>query len=264
MDGAFAVTLNDTDNGHLVFEDGRTGTKWFMPGDKVYITGVPDEQEFSLVGLSANAVTQDKNGNKMLENIELDRFYDLMGSFVMPETDVTVRSLFWVPEVTDETLDILNVKPKQDIFGDVSSVKDYIYEHIDTKYAKPDGSFIWSDFIQSKHTFADRSCIGDELTFDAMFDTDESRGNTDGNLAMLYQNEMMLPLWDVDPSSKYYVTWLSNYHLADNWSVHDPVFTRNNIQGDVVDGCHFDQETGLIIPRPVCFCYRAMLFAYSL
>ena len=250
VDGAFAVTLNDTDNGHLVFEDGRTGTKWFMPGDKVYITGVPDSDSYSLVSLSANAVTQDENGNKVLENIGLDRFYDLMGSFVMPETDVTVRSLFWVPEVTDETLDILNVKPKQDVFGDASSAKDYIYEHIDTKYAKPDGSFIWSDFIQSKHTFADRSCIGDELTFDAMFDTDESGGNTDGDLAMLYQNEMMLPLWDVDPSSKYYVAWLSNYHLADNWSVHDPVFTRNNIQGDVVDGCHFDQETGLAyIPK---------------
>ncbi len=205
VDGAFAVTLNDTDNGHLVFEDGRIGTKWFMPGDKVYITGVPEDEEFSLVGLSVNAVTEAEDGSKTVEVVDVNMFYDLMGSFDMPSADVKVQSLFWYPEVTDSNLKVVDVQPDGDDFFNASTVKDYILANVDSEYATPDDSFVWSDFVQAKYTYADRSRIGDELTFDAMFDTDGMGDNPDGNLAFLYQNEMLLPLWDVDASSPYYV-----------------------------------------------------------
>ena len=245
VDGAFAVTLNDTDNGHLVFEDGRTGTKWFMPGDKVYITGVPEDDSYSLVSLSA--VRADSEVAVEVEDpdkyIEVDSFYDLMGSFEMPAFDVSVSSLFHTPFVSDDNLKVSEIEQDKGVFGDVADTKAYIESNIDESYIVPDGSFIWSEFMNVKYTFADSDIADGAATIDGVFETA-------GVDAVTYQRQYVHPLFDMNPDSEYYVSWISNYHMADGWSVTDSIFTRDNLFADVLDGCYFDADTGLVyIPK---------------
>ncbi len=52
-----------------MFEDGRTGTKYFKPGDKVYVTGVPENDTYSLVSLSVNARHRGQNGENDIVEI---------------------------------------------------------------------------------------------------------------------------------------------------------------------------------------------------
>ena len=175
VDGAFAVTLNDTDNGHLVFEDGRTGTKWFMPGDKVYITGVPDDETFSLVGLSANkqdvsfdeayAVDTAPDGRDVMVpddeyGVEIDRFYGLSGVFEMPDYNVGVTSVFSRPFLTADSVSTIPVEASGERY-----VKEYVLDNLDNTYVNKDGSFAWVDTVNVVYTFADGTLFGGNHTF---------------------------------------------------------------------------------------------------
>lgn len=260
VEGAFAVTLNDTDNGHLVFEDGRTGTKWFMPGDKVYITGVPEEPEFSLVGLSANKqdVSLDEaydvdtapDGRDVMVpddeyGVEIDRFYGLSGVFEMPDYNVGVTSVFSRPFLTADSVSTIPVEA-----GGERYVKEYVLDNLDNTYVNKDGSFAWVDTVNVVYTFADGTLFGGNHTFEDLYGDGSV---ADASYPVVYQTDMEHPLWDVDSDSDYYVSYVSNYHSLDGWDITDTAFARDNIFGEVLDGCHFDAETGLLyVPKTLC------------
>ena len=260
VDGAFAVTLNDTDNGYLVFEDGRTGTKWFMPGDKVYITGVPDSDEFSLVGLSANkqdvsfdevyAIDTAPDGRDVMVpddeyGVEIDRFYGLSGVFEMPDYNVDVMSVFSRPFLTADSVSTIPVEA-----GGERYVKEYVLDNLDNTYVNKDGSFDWVDTVNVVYTFADGTLFGGNHTFEDLYGDGSV---ADASYPVVYQTDMEHPLWDVDSDSDYYVSYISNYHSLDGWAITDTAFARDNIFGEVLDGCHFDAETGLLyVPKTLC------------
>lgn len=241
VDGAFAVTLNDTDNGHLVFEDGRTGTKWFMPGDKVYITGVPDSDEFSLVGLSVSSVVDENNSES--HRVKTDIVDGFVGMFRMQEFSVNVDAHFGLSELDSSYLPVAEVDESES----VDSLKDYILDNIDSEYVTPDGSFVLSHIMYGKYSFADGSMVGQNATIDGIYGTD---GMGDDDFSIFYQQEGQHPLWDIDADSEYYVGWLYNPYLMKNWKVTDRIFARDNVLGEVVDGCYLDYSTGLVyIPK---------------
>lgn len=241
VEGAFSVTLDETEGGRLVFEDGRQGTKWFMPGDKVYITGVPEVEGYSMVAMtvSKSPVSENDEGT----SVEVDSFYNLMGSFEMPAFDVNASALFWRPYVSDENLEVAETSDDTNVFGDVQTARDYIEANLDPSYVTSDGSFVFSEYMRMKYTFADTELAGGVRSMDEVY-ANESID------AILYQRENEMPVFDLNPESDYYVSWVSNYHADDVWSVTDSVFTRDDVSGTVVDGCHFDEATGLVyIPK---------------
>ena len=241
VDGAFAVTLNDTDNGHLVFEDGRTGTKWFMPGDKVYITGVPEDEEFSLVGLSVSSDVDENNFKSQL--VKTDIVDGFVGMFRMQEFSVNVDAYFGLSELDSSYLPVAEVDESES----VDSLKDYILDNIDSEYVTPDGSFVLSHIMYGKYSFVDGSMVGQNATIDGIYGTD---GMGDDDFSIFYQQEGQHPLWDIDADSEYYVGWLYNPYLMENWKVTDRIFARDNVLGEVVDGCYLDYSTGLVyIPK---------------
>lgn len=241
VDGAFAVTLNDTDNGHLVFEDGRTGTKWFMPGDKVYITGVPEDDSYSLVGLSVSSDVDENNFKSQL--VKTDIVDGFVGMFRMQEFSVNVDAHFGLSELDSSYLPVAEVDESES----VDSLKDYILDNIDSEYVTPDGSFVLSHIMYGKYSFADGSMVGQNATIDGIYGTD---GMGDDDFSIFYQQEGQHPLWDIDADSEYYVGWLYNPYLMENWKVTDRIFARDNVLGEVVDGCYLDYSTGLVyIPK---------------
>ncbi|NBJ90456.1 prealbumin-like fold domain-containing protein [Acutalibacter sp. 1XD8-36] len=170
VDGSFAVTLNDTDNGHLVFEDGRTGTKWFMPGDKVYITGVPENETFSLVGLSVSSVVDENNSES--HRVKTDIVDGFVGMFRMQEFSVNVDAHFGLSELDSSYLPVAEVDESES----VDSLKDYILDNIDSEYVTPDGSFVLSHIMYGKYSFADGSMVGQNATIDGIYGTDGMGG----------------------------------------------------------------------------------------
>lgn len=240
QEGMYSVTLGESENGRLVFEDNREGVKWFKPGEKVYITGVPENDGESMVSFSATMSDAGEDSDPLITNLDVDMYYNLMGSFVMPDHDVNVSAVFWKPYVSDENLDVAETDSVSSLKNN-ELARDYIERNLDSDYVVSDGSFVWSEYLHVKHTFADSS-KGGLMSMGEFFDTV-------GVENFLTQRDDILPLFDLNPSSEYYVGWVSNYHVQDIWSITTSLFTRDDPKADVLDGCYFDEDTGLVYVR---------------
>lgn len=238
QEGMYSVTLGESERGRLVFEDNREGVKWFKPGEKVYITGVPENDGDVMAGFSV--VMQSDNVSYAESSVHSEIVDGFIGAFVMPDYDVDVSAFFGVSELDESVLPVADV----DSSIKTGSLQDYIYDRLNPDYVSGDGSFVLSHLMYAKYTFADGSMVYSDKTIDAIYADDDSIES------IMYQQEGQHPLWDVDKDSDYYVGWLYNADLIDGWSLSDHAFAKDNYLGEVVDGCHFDYNTGLVyVPK---------------
>lgn len=241
QEGMYSVTLGESEHGRLVFEDNREGVKWFKPGEKVYITGVPENDGESMVSFSVAGHNDLGDDNTyVFPAVDSNVVDGLVGSFVMPDFDVDITAYFGVSELNEAHQDVATVTES---LG-VDSVRSYVYDNIDSNYVQPDESFVLSQIMYATYTFADGSLAGDNRTLDDIYSADDYEGT------IFYQQSNQHPLWDLNPDSEYYVGWLFNPDMPDGWSITDHAFTRDNTLGEAVDGCHLDFDTGLIyVPK---------------
>ncbi len=162
----------------------------------------------------------------------------------MPEFNVCATAQFALLFLTSDTMDVGVVA--DDVTESEGYVRDYILAHADSAYVNidPNSSFVFDEQLKVSRTFADGTLYGGEHTWDDFY------SSADATYPLVFHHEMVYPLWDVDQNSDYYVAWVSTYHSTDGWDVTDVSFIRDNVFGDVQDGCYIDYDTGLVyVPK---------------
>lgn len=115
----------------------------------------------------------------------------------------------------------------------------YIKDNINSDYADfqnliPAGGMI------VKQTLFDEACLYGRTTIDDImaFDDEAKR------LAMVAQMDTMIPVYDVG-DSKYYIAYVDTMHNDSRSYVTDHEFAYNNLNGEVLDDCIYDYDTGI-------------------
>jgi hypothetical protein len=210
-------------------EDNSEISRTFTKGSTILVKAVPDD------GWYLNTVKiVTSNGKSVSYTITNG---DTI-SFVMPNKDITIKATF------SDTLSIINTD------ADAVDATTYIRSNLNSDYVNFSK---WEEVnaIVVKQTVAARDVFekaGRDVTIDEMFPTDGERDNLYDAL-INFQTTAVLVI-DVDENSDYYVAYVDTMHDDADVELSDYVFTQNNTDGIVVDGCILDESTGIAyIPK---------------
>lgn len=121
--------------------------------------------------------------------------------------------------------------------------KEYISKNIDTKYAKVE-KFELANVFLFKNTIIDGNKAAKNETINSLYE----RGDTGDVFITQIAGETAL--YNTDDSSKYYVAYTNTMLKDKSAKVLDVAFAKNNNDGEVVDGCIYDNKTGIVyIPK---------------
>ena len=148
-------------------------------------------------------------------------------------------------ETSLTTTENVYINIKTDIISniDTSTLDDeqkYIYENINSEYVNKITKFDAFDMILLKSTTADKNKLNNE-SIDGLFSSDKQVED-----AYLYQRTDAIGLYDVNKKSDYLVGKIDLLSNDDDFTLIDYVFTRSNVNGEVLDGAIFDTNTGLV------------------
>lgn len=271
----YTVTLAKGEGGQLAFLDGSTGTG-YQEGDAVSVAVTPEEgygvEEINVSTESGLArikgVIATLFQGKSITSGDVDSTYkDGKLEFSMPASNVTVNAKFTpqggneadaagesatdpaaVPEVQSEDVTKEYAKETRDA-GEAQTdpvLESYIKEHADPRYTSVDGISIVNVMIIKQALF-DAAKVEEGDTADSIMTDMENGKDEEKFIAQLTNNTAVYNLSD---DSDYYVAFVNTMMDDANVKVNGATFAISDTNGNVLDNCIFDAETGLAyIPK---------------
>ena len=289
-DGSCTVTLTDTENGLIQFsedsmnnssasqddyqmmhinDDGEMeqiendGSLWaFKAGDDVEIECIPDEGYY----VETLSLKDSETGKTLSQTDTVDNVF----SFEMPEKNVSVEAVF----SSTATINIKDGEKSKssdeveyhDITEDMEISKDeveevvadvitegYIKSNLDEKYATVDGSHIRiSNILLVKNTLFDGNYVKDSDTIDSVIGSiEQGDAHMHENVKkFLAQLRTYVVVYDLNPDNEYYVAYANTMIKDSAYRVQDFAVAHTNTNGEAVNGCVYDEKTGLLyIPK---------------
>ncbi|MBP3237662.1 MAG: VaFE repeat-containing surface-anchored protein [Lachnospiraceae bacterium] len=222
------VSLSFNDKGKLFFEKERGNQACFESGEtvKVYFDAIED---YALTELNVYSAS----GNI---EYEMDMQQNCF-TFVKPDESVMVSAVFSWMRTTG-----LNKVGKAEVVDGI----EYIINNIDEKYIalKNIKEIVPADGIWVKDTLADGSKLK-EKTIDAMTSVVECDDPDFDAYALISQTDSVSILYDADPTSDYYVSYVDKMTNDNESYISDFCFAYTNMNGEVIKDCIFDRKTGL-------------------
>ncbi len=127
--------------------------------------------------------------------------------------------------------------------------KKYIAEHINTKYAKLDKLDLTNTMVV-RHLLVDKTGLSDNETIDNFWSRD------DAHEYFYTQIVTDVAVYETDDDSDYYVAYINTMKNDDSASVYDVEFAINNNEGQTVDGCIYDKDSGLAYIPKSLYLYK--------
>ena len=289
-DGSYTVTLTDTENGLVQFseesmnnstasqdgyqmmqinDDGQAeqvendGSIWaFKEGDTVEIECIPDD------GYYVESLTlKDSESGKILSQKDT---VDNVFSFSMPSgNNISIETVF----SSTATISIKDDKKSKssdsieyhDLVEDKEITRDeakeiitdvitegYIKSNINEKYIKLGDKVYLANILLVKNTIFDGQYVKADDTIDSiMYSIENGDGDMEENMKkFISQLQSYVMVYDMDKDSKYYVAYANTMMRDVAYTVQDYAVGINNDYGQLVDGCIYDESTGLLyIPK---------------
>ncbi|MCD7981746.1 MAG: BspA family leucine-rich repeat surface protein [Clostridiales bacterium] len=158
-----------------------------------------------------------------------------------------------VPESAEDTalgVDLDEVSVKDAETDPV--LETYIEENADEEYTDTDDKKL-VNFIAVKQTFFDKSLVEDTDTIDSIMTEIEEGDEETADAATdkyVMQTAGYTAVYELDEDSDYYVAFLDTMSESSASETREAVFAVNNNDGEAVDGCIYDAETGIAyIPK---------------
>ena len=256
-----------------VDEDGQMneikndGSIWaFNAGDKVEVELLPDEE----YNVKSFTIKDSSSGDVMAHKETMDNVF----SFVMPGKSLTVEAVFsnssTVEIVQGEELsdgEELDVESKYHDITETSEVtqeeveevifdlatESYIKANLNPAYMTVSGKAAPVDALSVKHTLFDGRYVEDGDTIDSIMNSIEAEDDPDyekNEMKVISQVGALSYIYDFDENSDYYVTYANTMIKDEEYTVQDWAFAYNDFSGRSLDGCVYDNETGLLyIPK---------------
>lgn len=287
--GSYTVTLTDTENGLIQFseesmanstasqdsyqmmqvnEDGEMeqiendGSLWaFSEGDNVEVELIPDDGFY----VESLILKDSESGKELAKKDTVDNVF----SFIMPSKNVSVEAVF----TSTATINIKDDKDTKksdgieyhDIVEDMDITKDeveeivadvitenYIKSNINEKYIKVGDGTRLANILLVNNTIFDGQYVEENDTIDSiMYSIENGDKDIDENMKkFISQLHSYVMVYDMDVDSKYYVAYANTMIRDMDYTVQDVAVAINNTNGELVDGCIYDEETGLLyIPK---------------
>ena len=185
---------------------------------------------FSCGGISiVNAMNTDDSTTEQVEETESETSSEAQSTQIDAKQDAVLET----------------TSKEQDTLID-NNTMDYFKKHINTSYANPSKMEL-VNMMLAKQTYADKNYCKENETIDSMWAEDSLH-----KYITMISN--YVAVYNVDDNSDYYVASIDTMHKDSESKVTDVCFARNNMNGEVVDGCIYDNKTGLAyIPKKLYF-----------
>lgn len=126
-------------------------------------------------------------------------------------------------------------------------IEKYIKRNIDTNYTDVKDMQI-VNIMRVKNTMVDGSKVSDDDTIDSIM------SQADISDVVIGQTQGILPVYQLDEDSDYWVAYVDTMKDDDNAAVQDVMIAQNDTKGITFDGWHFDNLTGLVyIPKSIFY-----------
>ena len=270
QDGYHMVQVNEAGELEQVEND---GSMWaYNPGDFVEVELFPDDG----YNVKSFMIKDASTGDVMAKKETRDNIF----SFTMPNKSLTVEAVFSssstvevVPdkeaggnegdERGDDGLDVqskyhdITESPEvsesevEEVIFDLTT-ESYIKANVNPEYMSLDGTNEAVDVLHIKQTLFDGEYVKKDDTIDSVmgslefYDTDTEKNI----MKFLGFAESKVYVYDFDNDGDYYVAYANTMQKDETSHVQDWAFAYNNTEGTSVDGCIYDNETGLLyIPK---------------
>ncbi|MCQ2528796.1 MAG: VaFE repeat-containing surface-anchored protein [Saccharofermentans sp.] len=121
------------------------------------------------------------------------------------------------------------------------SVEEYLKQNVDTNYVSKVYSLAQENAIRVKQVMVDGSTYGGVNT------ADEYWAITDNYDNYIKMNETVQILYDPGAESNYMLALINP--MSEDIARCSVEFTRSNMQGEIIDNCHYDSDTGIAYIR---------------
>lgn len=275
-DGDLFIVEAVADDGYVVSEYSimRNGDSTYPFDVTNFVSGVSSNYSWSIFGDWDKTVCVNFGDISSFESVDLDTFdADLFSvdddlsceNFVnidtefesefesinddlmlFTESDTLGSDTIITLDCLDDDVVVPDIESSKNVISD-PIYESYIIDHLNFNYVDDNDLSPVSNLVV-KQTFLDSSLLNGRTTIDQIMLSD------DAFQVMLGQMAIDVPVYDVDSSSDYYVSYVDTMHNDSNSYVTDFEFARNNLDGEVLDGCFYDYDTGLAyIPKKYFF-----------
>ena len=152
------------------------------------------------------------------------------------------------PEPTEKSTDSLDDLKNLQFEIDTGVYETYILEHMDLALVGSGDTLTPYDLISVKQTLVSGEkldALGGSHTIDGMWADDDGDGLSDYADALLIQKSTDVYLYQVSEDAAYLVGYVDTLN-APNYRVEDYLFAENTSEGNLISGCIYDEETGLV------------------
>ena len=289
-DGNYTVTLTDTENGLIQFsessmnnssasqdgyqmmqigDDGEMeeidndGSLWaFNSGDNVEIECIPDDGYY----VETLSLKDSETGKTLSQTDTVDNVF----SFEMPEKNISVEAIF----SSTATINIKDEKKSKssdndieyhDIVEDMDISKEeveevvadvitesYIKSNLDEKYATVGDKISLANILVVKNSIFDGEYIKKDDTINTVMGSIENndKDSEESLKKFISQLDSCVIVYDLGKENDYYVAYANTMIKDSAYTVQDYAIAVNDVSGTVVNGCIYDEETGLLyIPK---------------
>lgn len=126
-------------------------------------------------------------------------------------------------------------------------IEKYIKRNIDTSYTQIKEMQI-VNIMRVKNTMVDGSKVSDDDTIDSIM------SQADISDVVIGQTQGILPVYQLDEDSDYWVAYVDTMKDDDKAAVQDVMIAQNDTKGITFDGWHFDNLTGLVyMPKSIFY-----------
>ena len=175
---------------------------------------------------------------------------DIESVDVCVETEADVLgsdSIFTFDSMVDE-VDVPDIDA-QDVKSSICDpiYEGYIQDNLDQSYVTYD-DITPAAAIVLKQTFLDQNVLNGRSSISELMFADDARE------VVIGQMDTIIPMYDVNSNSDYYVGYVDTMHNDSRSYVLDYEFAFNNLDGEVLSGCHYDYDTGIAyVPKSYFF-----------
>lgn len=262
QDGFHMVQVNEDGELEQIENDGSIWA--FSPNDHVEIELIPDDG----YNVKSFTVKSADTGDVMAHKETMDNVF----SFTMPDRSLTVEATFSnssTVEIVEKNADggELSIESKYHDLTETSEItqeeveevifdlatESYIKANLNPAYMTVSGKAAPVDALSVKHTLFDGRYVEDGDTIDSIMNSIEAEDDPNyekNEMKVISQVGALSYVYDFDENSDYYVTYANTMIKDEEYTVQDWAFAYNDFSGRSLDGCVYDNETGLLyIPK---------------
>lgn len=217
------------------------GLKDDISSSDVLVSDVVTDGLVDSSGVLVDVTVEDSNdeNDEVSSDVLLESEKDALGYENVSVLD-TMQDDVDVPEIT--------VDDEKEAYGDPVYEK-YIRDNLDEDYVGLD-SLVPVGSLLLKQTFFDRDLLGDFDTIDSIMNLDDESKSS----VLLGQMDTMLPVFETEHDSNYYVAYVDTMHNDSRSFVIDSSFALNDLDGHGLLDCIYDYDTGLAYIPKQYFC----------